>query len=106
MKVYISGKITGNPGYEEEFALREKTLRDNGYLVINPVTEGKRLQKKLGKEPTWDEYIELSLKLIDECDGVSYLSNWKDSKGARIEHDYAVEHNKVTLHVHVLSPRW
>lgn len=106
MKIYISGKITSNPDYEEQFAKREATLRDNGYLVVNPVTEGKRLQRQLGREPTWDEYMELSLRLIDECDGVSYLSNWKESKGARVEHEYAVKHNKVTLHIHVLSQRW
>lgn len=106
MKVYISGKITGNPNYEEEFSLREKTLRENGYLTINPVTEGKRLLKELGREPTWEDYMNMSYHLIDECDGVSYLDNWKDSKGAKLEHEYAVGHNKPTIHVHVLSQRW
>lgn len=106
MKIYISGKITGNPNYEEDFAIREQTLKECGYLVINPVIVGKQLQKDLGREPTYDEFIENSYRLIDECDGVSYLDNWKSSKGAQLERKYAIEHNKPTIHVHMLSQRW
>lgn len=102
MTIYISGKITGNPIYTWEFAEREKILREHGYLVINPVKEGKKLKNRLGREPSWQEYMDNSLKLLDECDGVSYLSNWKDSKGACIEHEYAVQHNKITLHIFLL----
>ena len=37
MKVYIAGKITGNPDYYEQFAEAEKLLTEQGHAVINPV---------------------------------------------------------------------
>lgn len=36
MKIYISGPITNNPGYEKQFAEAEEKLLSMGHLVINP----------------------------------------------------------------------
>lgn len=38
MRVYISGPISANPAYEEEFQDAEDKLRALGYNVVNPVT--------------------------------------------------------------------
>ena len=36
MKVYIAGKITGNPNYREEFAAAERKVRALGDIPLNP----------------------------------------------------------------------
>ena len=36
MKVYIAGKITGDPGYRDKFAAAEIQLGWQGHTVLNP----------------------------------------------------------------------
>ena len=50
MKVYISGKITGNENYLEEFSKAEKELKYCGYDVVNPA-------KHLIPGFTWKDYM-------------------------------------------------
>ena len=35
-KIYLSGKISGDPDFKEKFALKEKELTEQGHLVFNP----------------------------------------------------------------------
>ena len=35
-KVYVAGKITGCPNYEENFKNAQKHFEDQGYAVLNP----------------------------------------------------------------------
>ena len=106
MRVYISGKITGNNNYIKEFTEREITLRSMGHQVCNPVKISKALEEKLGRMPSYDEYLQEDLKALDDCDAINMLDNWKDSKGANIERNFAIERNKVFIQVHVLSRTW
>ena len=39
MKIYISGKITGDRRYKAKFREAEKTLADGGPIVLTPVDE-------------------------------------------------------------------
>lgn len=99
MKVYISGGITKNPFYEEEFQRRESLLKSMGYEVVNPVKTGKRLKVALGREPTYDEYMEDAIKHLLECDRINFLLSSKDSKGSNIEKDVAIKNNILTLQI-------
>ena len=36
MKVYIAGRITGDPRYREKFAEAEAALREVGHIPLNP----------------------------------------------------------------------
>lgn len=36
VKVYISGKITGDPSCWGKFAIAEETLERQGHIVLNP----------------------------------------------------------------------
>ena len=36
MKIYIAGKITGDPNYREKFEKAEKFLAGQGHSVMNP----------------------------------------------------------------------
>lgn len=82
MKIYIAGKITGNPNYKEQFAAAEKKLKAEGHQVINPTWKPEGLPYK--------QYIDMGLMELQQCDVIYLLSNWKDSKGARMEYIYAL----------------
>lgn len=103
MKVYISGPITNVDNFEEAFFKREKTLKSLGYLVANPVTFCKpleeRIRKNFNREPSYQEYMEVCITQLWECDAISMLENWENSKGARIEHDLAVACEKSIIAV-------
>lgn len=82
MKVYISGKITGNPFYKDEFALAERVIEASGCEAVNPCAE----EIDGG---SWLDYMRRDIKLLADCDGVYMLQNWQESKGAKIEHQLA-----------------
>ena len=82
MKIYIAGKITGNPNYKEQFAAAEKKLKAEGHQVINPTWKPEGLPYK--------QYIDMGLMELQQSDVIYLLSDWKDSKGARMEYIYAL----------------
>jgi hypothetical protein len=104
MKVYISGPITGVKDYDEAFNIRAKMLRRMGYLVANPVEFSipleERIRKNYNREPTYQEYMEVCINQLWDCDAISMLENWEASKGARIEHDLAVACGKSIIAVY------
>lgn len=90
MRVYISGKITGEKHFKRNFAKAERKLKREGHDVINPA----RINAHLPKNTQWREYMVVSLAELSTADAIYMLSNWQDSRGAQIEHEYAEERNK------------
>lgn len=89
MRVYISGKITGDDNYQEKFLSVEKMLTESGYEVINPCT---------GEEPghTWKYYMKRDIQKLMLCDAVYLLKDWNESPGAKLEY-YIAKKLKYTI---------
>ena len=90
MKVYIAGKITGDPDYKDKFAKAERDLKKKGYTVMNPAVLPDGFEHH--------EYMSICFSMIDVCHWVYFLNDWADSKGARLEHEYVLKNNMAMLH--------
>lgn len=83
MKIYIAGKITGDPHYKKKFHYAEKCLKAMGHSVMNPAWI------ESYSEFSWLDYMQITHEMQKKCDAVLMLSDWKDSKGAMKEFEYA-----------------
>lgn len=89
-KIYISGKITGTTDYKQRFNNAELYLMNHSDCdIINPA----KVNAELPESTTYDEYMKMSLCMLSMCDTIYMLKGWKDSKGAKLEHEYAKAHN-------------
>ena len=86
MKIYIAGKITDNPKYQLEFGVAESVLRTQGHIPMNPACLPPGFEHH--------EYMQICFNMIEVCEAVYMLNNWKDSKGAVMEHEYAKSKDK------------
>lgn len=81
MKVYIAGKITGDPNYKGKFAAEAEKIRAAGHIALNPA------ELPEGMDP--GDYMRICFAMIDVADVVAFLPGWQESSGANIEWSYA-----------------
>lgn len=96
MQVYISGKISNNKHYKEDFDWMKTTL-DNlpGIHPVSPIDLDDRPDKNHECTPAeWVSFMQRDIKLVSECGAivmigfggpVHHSSWWKLSPGAKIE---------------------
>ena len=92
-KVYIAGKITGLKDYKNKFWVAKMILERQGHLVMNPAV--------LPAGFDYEDYMKICFAMIDVCDAVYFLADWRDSPGAMREHEYASRLGKVIEHEEV-----
>jgi hypothetical protein len=93
MKVYISGAITGTNDYMTRFAAAEKHLTSMGHKVFNPA----KINSQLPGGTSYEEYMNVSLCLLDMCSAIYMLDGWSESRGANREYGYAVAKGKILM---------
>lgn len=94
MKIYIAGKMTGMPENEVrlKFADAAMRLRERGNLVMNPAVQ-------YGNPGfVHEDYMHVCFAMIDRCDAVYMLSDWRESPGARMELQYAADWGKKAIY--------
>lgn len=80
LKVYLAGKITGDPDYKKKFAAAEEFYTGGGCIVLNPAT--------LPEGMTGAGYMRICFAMIDCADLVVFLRDYEESDGARLESAY------------------
>ena len=77
MKIYLSGKITGDKHYKTKFRTAEKKLKAAGHVVISPAT--------LPAGLTMADYMRACFAMMEAADIILFLSDYQESKGAMLE---------------------
>ncbi len=74
MKIYLAGKITGDPEYRAKFLRYEEQLQGEGHIVLNPATAPE------GLRPV--DYMRLCFAMMEAADVVLFMQDYQDSRGA------------------------
>ena len=80
MKIYISGKITGDRRYKAKFREVEKKLAAAGHIVLNPAT--------LPDGLTDADNMRICMAMVDAADLAVFLPDYQESRGAMVEWAY------------------
>lgn len=89
MKVYIAGRITGDPRYREKFAEAEAALREVGHIPLNPAVLPEGMEA--------EDYMRICTAMLDSADAIGLLGDWTDSPRAKLELHYADYVGKKTV---------
>ena len=79
-KLYIAGKITGDPDYKAKFAEAEQAFQKMGFIVLNPAVLPNDIQPA--------DYMRICFAMIDSADTVVFLPGYETSPGAQVELQY------------------
>jgi hypothetical protein len=77
-KLYLCGRVTGDADYRVKFLRAENKLYDAGFYPVNPAA-------CIPACTEWSQAMREAISLMLRCDGVAVLSDWKESRGAKIE---------------------
>lgn len=89
-KIYIAGKITGDPNYQLKFIRARQHLTKEGYTVLTPAV--------LPEGMTKADYMKICFAMIDVADAVAFLPDYLDSQGAMVEMAYCQYIGKEIFH--------
>lgn len=92
MIIYLAGKITGDNNYKAKFKRYELKYRLQGYTVLNPAI------LPYSDTISYDAYMRMSQAMLKECDIIVMLPDYKDSKGALQELEWALLQEKEVIY--------
>lgn len=86
MVIYLTGLITGDPNYREKFAKHAAKLEEAQQTVLTPAM--------LPETLTPAARMRIRMAMVDAADVIVFLGDWKESEGAKLEHDYCANTGK------------
>lgn len=90
MKIYLAGKISGDPDYKKKFAENARRLEERaGVTVISPAVMPEGLSKA--------DYMRVCLAMLDSADEAAFLPDWEDSPGAKLEMQWCLYTGKQVI---------
>lgn len=95
MKVYIAGKITGDPDYLKKFQWAQEDLEGQGFTVLNPA------ELPEGMSPA--DYMRICMAMMDSADLVAFLPDYEQSRGAQLEWAWCQYVSKQTMYLEYMS---
>jgi len=103
--IYVSGPYTAPT--EEEINENIQRAEDiavmlmrNGFDVITPHKNTAGYQQY---EFTHERYLEQDINILSRCDAILMMNNWRKSKGACIEMEYARTENIPIIYSNILN---
>lgn len=83
-KIYVAGKVTGmEEAAKELFAAASRNLLMAGKVPVNP------MMLDHSHDGKWESYMKVCIAALCSCDSIYMLPNWRQSKGANVEHSLA-----------------
>ena len=93
MLIYISGRISDNPNFTDDFFEAQKWLFEQGHKTINPSN-----LNIVFPDLNYKQYMALDYKLLEMADAIFMLHDWQKSKGACAELSYAKSLGKKVIY--------
>ena len=78
MKLYLSGAISANPNYKNDFENARKRLNDAGYAVVSPTIF-------CNESMSYDQAIRKCLQVLSTCYAVAVIETPYQSTGNQLE---------------------
>lgn len=91
---YLSGPITGQKNYRQQFAGAAGALKEMGYVVINPAELGAALPLD---QMSYEDIMKIDLELLASADYLVQLPGWERSIGAIRELGFALGTGKIVV---------
>lgn len=101
MIIYLSGPIKDTVDFEQKFLEAEANVRAKWRLdeIVNPVKLGQALEDRMGRTPTYEEYMQEDLFHLMGADAIYMLPGHERSSGARCELLIAVMTGKAVYYL-------
>lgn len=97
MRLYVIGPVTGRENLNRKaFEDAKEKLWDAGYDVLIP-------HDVVPPDASHERAMRLSIKTMLGCDGVAALSDWDESRGAKLEREVTVA---CGLEIHCVDTWW
>lgn len=94
--IYIAGKVTGEHPvdvmwkFRHNYSMLRKEKDAKGQPTYDRVVSPVALKDIYFGIPH-EEAMKICLKALSECTHAFFLEDWKDSKGAQMEHQYCLD---------------
>lgn len=97
MRIYISGRISGNENAGDEFSQAFQKVREMypDADIFSPMGPTYELGK--GLHFGYDDFMHIDMAFLQLCDAIAMIPGWEASRGANREYGYATGTGKQVI---------